>query len=79
MRENDFLKVVGIFWGSHSVRNPKSFKESIEVVGRYLAEGKIMPHVSKVFPLEQVNKNLIEYFNAFAISISLSKFMFYFY
>lgn len=50
-------KVVGVFWGSYSFRNPPVFLNSMETVAGYLGEGKINPHVSKIFPLSQINES----------------------
>lgn len=46
----------GLYWGSYAQRDPAVFQDSIKSVAQLLAKGQIKPHVSKVFPLEQVNE-----------------------
>lgn len=48
----------GVFWGSYGLNNPEIYLKSITTVLRLLQEGKIKPHVGKVFPLSQVNEAL---------------------
>src|ERR1700704_399667 len=45
--------VVGVFWGDFARREPKQFGESIAQLGRWFREGKLRPHVSKIYPLEK--------------------------
>lgn len=48
--------IVGVFWGAWVAREQKQFAADImEMMGMY-AEGKIKPHVSKTFPLEQAGE-----------------------
>lgn len=49
------VSVVGVFWGSYSMRHPVAFMESVQAVLGALAEGKINPHISAAFPLSQVS------------------------
>lgn len=44
--------IVGVFWGDFARREPKRFSESIAQLARWHAEGKLRPHVSQTFPLE---------------------------
>ena len=45
--------IVGVFWGDFARREPKAFAESIGQLGIWFREGKLKPHVSQTFPLEQ--------------------------
>ena len=45
--------VVGVFWGDFARREPKAFAGSIAQLGWWFREGKLRPHISKVFPLEK--------------------------
>jgi len=45
--------VVGVFWGDFARREPKAFAGSIARLGWWFREGKLHPHVSKIFPLEK--------------------------
>jgi NADPH2:quinone reductase len=45
--------VVGVFWGDFARREPKAFANSIAQLGLWFREGKLRPHVSKIYPLEK--------------------------
>jgi NADPH2:quinone reductase len=45
--------IVGVYWGDFARREPKQFAESISQLGKWFREGKLKPHVSQTFPLEQ--------------------------
>ncbi len=45
--------VVGVFWGDYTRREPQAFAESARQLARWYQEGKLKPHVSARFPLEQ--------------------------
>jgi NADPH2:quinone reductase len=50
--------VVGVFWGDFTKREPGQFVESLRQLGRWFREGKLRPHVSQTFPLEQAAEAL---------------------
>ena len=50
--------VVGVFWGDFARRQPKEFAQSIAQLGRWYAEGKLKPHVSRTLPLEKAAEAL---------------------
>ncbi len=50
--------VVGVFWGDFARREPKRFAESVAQLGRWFGEGKLRPHISRTFPLEQAAEAL---------------------
>jgi len=43
--------LVGVFWGAFTARDPKRNQEHIAELMRWIAEGKIKPHISARFPL----------------------------
>ena len=45
--------VVGVFWGAFTGREPERNAANIEQLLGWLAEGRVAPHVSGTFPLEQ--------------------------
>lgn len=44
---------VGVFWGAYSQRNPAVLLQSLQQLLTWYEEGKIKPHVTDIFPLEQ--------------------------
>ena len=55
--------IVGVFWGSFMERDPKHGRENIHELITWMNEGKLKPHVSATYSLEQVSdalKNLME-------------------
>ena len=45
--------IMGVFWGDFARREPKAFAASIAQLGAWFRAGKLKPHVSQTFPLEQ--------------------------
>jgi NADPH:quinone reductase len=45
--------IIGVFWGEFTRREPERFLAAMDKLGRWFAEGKLRPHVSKTFPLER--------------------------
>src|SRR6267378_4178506 len=45
--------VVGVFWGDFARREPKAFGSRRAKLGLWFREGKLRPHVSKIYPLEK--------------------------
>jgi len=51
-------QIVGVFWGSHIAREPKVHQQNVmELMGLYQS-GKLNPHVSKTYSLEEVPQAL---------------------
>ena len=50
--------LVGVFWGRFNAEQPKDARQNIIDLLRMLQEGKIKPHISGVYPLEDVAKAL---------------------
>lgn len=45
--------IVGVFWGAYSQRDPKVLIGSLMKLMQWYNEGKIKPHISKVYPFEE--------------------------
>ena len=45
--------LVGVFWGAHVQRDPVANAKAMKQIATWVAEGKLKPHVHKIFPLEQ--------------------------
>jgi NADPH2:quinone reductase len=45
--------IVGVFWGEFARREPERFAASVRQLGQWYREGKLKPHISATFPLEQ--------------------------
>jgi len=50
--------VVGVFWGDFVRRESKAFAESVEQLGEWYRAGKLKPHVSQTFRLDQAAEAL---------------------
>ncbi|HLY54699.1 MAG TPA: NADPH:quinone oxidoreductase family protein [Stellaceae bacterium] len=48
--------VIGFFWGSYRTRDPARLRESLEAALAWVADGRLTPHVSATFSLEQVTE-----------------------
>jgi NADPH2:quinone reductase len=51
--------LVGVFWGTWTEREPQAAAENVELLGRWLAAGKLKPLV-KAYPLEEFAAALAE-------------------
>jgi NADPH2:quinone reductase len=45
--------IVGVFWGEFTRREPERFAAAMRQLGRWYADGKLKPYVSRTFPLER--------------------------
>ncbi len=52
--------LVGVFWGAHVTRNPAALKSSLTELMGWVAEGKLKPHVHKIFPLAETGAAIRE-------------------
>jgi NADPH2:quinone reductase len=50
--------VVGVFWGEFRRRQPQDNRANFEDLFRWHAEGKLKPHISRTFPLEEAAQAL---------------------
>jgi NADPH2:quinone reductase len=50
--------IVGVFWGSFTEREPQRNRENLSELLRWLTEGKLKPHISATYPLEQAPEAL---------------------
>ena len=45
--------LVGVFWGAHAARDPEENRANLRQLIGWVAEGKLKPHIHKIFPLAQ--------------------------
>lgn len=45
--------LVGVFWGAHVARDPAANRANLQQLAGWVAEGKLKPHIHKIFPLAQ--------------------------
>ena len=45
--------LVGVFWGAHVTRDPVANRVNLEQLIGWVSEGKLKPHIHKIFPLAQ--------------------------
>lgn len=50
--------VVGVFWGAFAARDPERSRTNFETLFSWYAAGRLMPHISHRFPLEQAAEAL---------------------
>jgi NADPH:quinone reductase len=55
--------IVGVFWGAFTERDPRHNQENLRELLTWFAEGKLKPHVSATYPLEQVAQALNDIMN----------------
>ncbi len=46
-------EIVGVFWGSHVYKEPQIHQQNVRDLIQLLQEGKINPHIDKVYPLHE--------------------------
>jgi NADPH2:quinone reductase len=52
-------QIVGVFWGDHLVREPARHRANMAQLLDWVVEGKIKPHIHKVYPLEETSDALL--------------------
>jgi NADPH2:quinone reductase len=52
------LSVLGVYWGGYMKFNPRAVTDSLNVLMRWYATGRIKPHVSHILPLDRVEEGL---------------------
>lgn len=52
--------VIGVFWGAAIEREPEQFRADSADLVRWLAEGKLKPHIGKRYPLERSGEALAD-------------------
>lgn len=52
------LSVLGVYWGGYMTFNPRALTDSLDVLMRWYAQGRIKPHVSHILPLDRVEEGL---------------------
>lgn len=56
-------EIVGVFWGSHIAREPEIHQQNMMELLGYYQTGKLNPHVSKTYSLEDVPQALTDMMN----------------
>jgi NADPH:quinone reductase len=51
-------QIVGVFWGQFAMRNPEQNRRNGEQLFRWIAEGKLKPHVDATFPFARASEAL---------------------
>ena len=51
-------QIVGVFWGAYTARDPKGHQENLAELMRMYKDGKLKPHISATYPLEQAKDAL---------------------
>ena len=52
--------IVGVFWGGFATKDPKANMENTMTLMKWHEEGKLNPHIHKMYPLEDTSKALQE-------------------
>jgi len=52
------IDVIGFYWGSYQTHKPELLSSSFTQLFRWFKEGKLRPHISHNFPLEQAGDAL---------------------
>ena len=52
--------IVGIFWGDFAMKNPKQNMENTRILIKWVEEGKLRPHIHKIYKLEDTSRALEE-------------------
>ncbi|MEM7633107.1 MAG: NADPH:quinone oxidoreductase family protein [Pseudomonadota bacterium] len=52
-------QIVGVFWGDHLVREPDRHRANMTQLLDWVVDGKIKPHIHKVYPLEETSDALM--------------------
>jgi NADPH2:quinone reductase len=55
--------IVGVFWGGFAMKYPKGNMANTMTLMQWHAEGKLKPHIHKIFPLEETKEALEEMMN----------------
>jgi NADPH:quinone reductase and related Zn-dependent oxidoreductases len=51
-------QIVGVFWGSHVMKEPQIHQQNVMELLGYYQSGQLHPHVSKTYPLDQAPQAL---------------------
>ncbi len=52
-------QIVGVFWGDHLVREPDRHRANMAQLLDWVVDGKIKPHIHKIYPLEETADALL--------------------
>jgi len=51
-------EIVGVFWGAFTQREPQAHEENTRELLQYVSEGRLKPHISATFPLQEAGEAL---------------------
>ncbi|MEM7028224.1 MAG: NADPH:quinone oxidoreductase family protein [Chloroflexota bacterium] len=57
------ISLVGLFWGNYGIFDPATMRHSMEELAEWYQAGKLKPHISGSYPLEQVADALNTFHN----------------
>ena len=52
------ISIIGVYWGAYRTKEPEIFRNGFAELLGWWAEGRLKPHVSKIFPLAQAPQAL---------------------
>ena len=52
------ISIIGVYWGAYRTKEPEIFRNGFAELLGWWAEGRLKPHVSKIFPLAQAPQSL---------------------
>ena len=52
--------IIGVYWGEWSRRTPAEFAAAVRELGEWYAQGKLKPHISSRYPLDQAAQAMNE-------------------
>lgn len=55
------ISLIGLFWGNYGRFDPARMRRSLDTLVEWYDQGKLKPHISTVYPLEQVAAALNEF------------------
>ncbi|WP_405206283.1 NADPH:quinone oxidoreductase family protein [Aquimarina sp. LLG6339-5] len=55
--------IVGVFWGNFAMKNPKGNMDNTLQLMKWMEEGRVQPHIHKIYPLEEAPNALEEMMN----------------
>ena len=53
-------QIVGVFWGAFTMRDPQRHERNMAELMQWFKEGKVKPHVSRIYPLEEAGAALAQ-------------------
>lgn len=57
------VSAIGFYWGQHALKDNAAYRKSVEDVFKLCDQGKISPHIGKVWTLDQVKYNWTSFYS----------------